>query len=325
MNKQKVLLLSTIFEKGYWTKNRIAPFKNLYPEILEYLESNWKLLNNFCPMYGIGYYKDSNDLSKCNSNENFDFIKILSINKNIPNDFSVQTEFIKKSNTSSKKINDSLPRFSRYIIKDIDYDKIDSILKTFCESFPKVENVNNIETIDAIKKIEYNEKRVLNWKDYLGDYFKGLLNLPPNAYNEFEDRIFQLLISIGFDVEQKGYKKEGSYPDGIAKIDDFTIIYDCKNSNEFFLDIACKRAMDDYIKDEKFTNNSKEIIPIFIVKKSSIKNIKSDYRIFEVEPLLYLFYTKIILGNKFNLNLIKKIIGKNLDFNIVQINKDFYK
>jgi len=155
-----------------------------------------------------------------------------------------------------------------------------------------------------------SEKPQPSWQNWIGEHFLSILE--PVSANEYEDRIAEALRALGFEVEQMGYKKEGEYPDGIIYGRDFSIVYDCKNRPDYFLDAKDKRAMIKYIQDAKRRIKEKRGIGkvyFALVTHSYNQRIKnlSDIEketstkgtLFTSESLLYLLFKKLSLGQSF--------------------------
>lgn len=157
-----------------------------------------------------------------------------------------------------------------------------------------------------------------DWKNYIGKVYL-LLMLEELSNDDFEDIVAQLLIALGFDVLQKGHLLFGAYPDGFARIDEnFGIVYDCKNSRNFFATEEDIRAINQYYQDEKNKNEQMKIFKVFITKSSKAIS-RGDIFVWSVESLLYLLYKKLTLGNKFQLSPLKNILINNKGFSLSEI------
>lgn len=318
------IILSTTFQKGYWRKKRRAPFTNLFDSELSNLENNYTRLNAISPINGIGFYKNSLDKTKCSENELIDFINITSIEKIGDKDFYINFKPVGQSNIPSIDFENSLPPGYRYIFNIIELDKVREVVLNLGGIFPdnKTKGIETDIEIKESKKEEIITKKTL-WEQYIGEYFLTLKNPDFQNDNDFEDKVFDLLKAIGFDVKQKGYKKKGSYPDGTAIIDKYTLVYDCKNSNNYYPNIEDINKMKSYVDSEKSDDTKMDVYPLFIARNYSDKINKSYGQYFNIETMLYLFYVKIRLGNKFNLNKVKKIFKDNLKFDKNWIDNEY--
>jgi len=142
--------------------------------------------------------------------------------------------------------------------------------------------------------------------------------------NEFEDRVAALLTALGFCVDQQGYKLKGAYPDGVAIFDGkYAIVYDCKNKKDFYPTEEDKRALYDYLMKEKLVNEDKEHFCAFIAKSFAGEKEEKNIFYFSVEDLLYLLYKKLILGPKFSLSPLKKILYEKMTVNKETIDNEW--
>lgn len=168
------------------------------------------------------------------------------------------------------------------------------------------------------------KKEIVHWRDYVGKYFleieKGAL-----SNDEFEDRVAVLFSALGFRVNQKGHKIPGEYPDGIASFDnDYAIVYDCKNTQNFIPSAEDERAIKKYLKDEEKIRSERNIYCTFVTKSFKIKN-KKDVLYLQINPLLYFLYKKMSIGSKFTLSPFKKIVDDFIPFEIETIDKEWVK
>lgn len=305
---KKCLLLATDWEPDYWEKEKKAPYrKRKYTDLVE-----WNELSENCPLPGIGIYTkgEKQDLSRVL----FMYLEI----KNMEYDYNTLEPLfhfrpIKKSKTESYKLVNELPRNNKTshdqpkLFSAINSEELLKILKEIGEAPPE----------EWIKLIE-EEKHIISWEDWIGKYFLELKR-GHLSNNEFEDRVADLLKALGFDVIQKGHKTPGEYPDGIFSFDDdddYTIVYDCKNIDDFYPTTEDERAIKKYWNDEKIARKGENVYCAFIAK-SFRERSRGDIFYLSIESLLYLLYTKLLVGSRFSLSPLKKIFH-----NFISLEKD---
>lgn len=318
------LVLATKYSPNYWQRrNALAPFANQLNDAV--IENSYQQINAQCPMLGIGYYKNSNRPNGTTGFENFDYIKITGIKQNALHDYTVHYDFIQSSNTQSINLEHLLPPGLGYIFSIFQNDnQIIHILNQLGETFPvlPVQNIPTVQNVLQVNVVTPNIQQNNNWKDYIGRYFLELLtnNL---GNNDFEDRVHELIVALGYDVKQKGHNVVGAYPDGIINLENNILIYDCKNSNNFYNDIQENRKMNDYINQERLVNPNFSIYGIFIAKSFTNNINRNNYFFYNTESLLYLLYTRLKSGRKFNEKNILRSINRNQDLSVDIINNDF--
>ena len=307
----KVLLLATGWDKTYWNSPKEADYRGRsYKDLPE-----WESLVRNCPLPGIGIYikQGQNDFRS----QNFVYLKIKGMRYD-PNNETPYFDFepVEPSKTPSHKLagrlgdNKSVPLFS---VKDC--SEIRKVLQELGETPPS--------TWEDLLSPEQNttSQARYTWEDYIGKYFLDIKDT--NISNdEFEDRVCALLTAIGFEVEQRGYRVPGEYPDGIAFVEGYGLLYDCKNSTDYRLNPDDKRAILRYLEDEKKAYESKTLFPVFIAKSFSSYDEKDIYHL-DIEALNYLLYKKICLGSKFNLSRIKKLLDNKTTLNRDIIDKEW--
>jgi hypothetical protein len=274
-------------------------------------------LSKYCPLPGIGIYTKGkrNDFSSIE----FAYLKI----KGMEYDSSTQMpyfhfETLEKSNTPSRQLIVKLPGTNKWnpdsvkLFSSIDCQRMLEILKELGEN-PPDEWMKLIETPAAGKAVD--------WRDYIGRYFLEIEN-GTLSDDEFEDRVYRLLIAIGFDVTQKGHTLPGAYPDGIASFEEYALVYDCKNSDDYCIVNKDKLTIKDYLKNEKKVRKEKKFFPIFITNTFGSIDEKDVFH-FNIRSLNYLLYKKLQLGSKFNLRPIKKILDNKMPFNEETIDKEW--
>lgn len=303
---KKVIILATGWAGDYWETDSEAPYpQGRYTELPE-----WDDLSKNCPLPGIGRYIKQKD--KDFSRNPFVYLKIkgMRYDANTKQPY-FDFETLTKSKTGSDILENKLS--TRKFFSSVESPKILSILRDIGE-----------DPLEEWKKlIEITEERI-DWRDYIGKYF---LEIEGNNLNndEFENRTASLLKALGFKVIQKGHKIPGEYADGIAFFDnDYGIVYDCKNMQNFFATAEDKRAINKYVDDEKKIQSQKKIYGVFIAK--SFKE-ESENRIFRlpVGVLLYLLYKKLFLGSEFSLSPLKKILDNRNSLETKTVDNEWIK
>ena len=105
---------------------------------------------------------------------------------------------------------------------------------------------------------------------------------------------------------------------------DYAIVYDCKNMQDFIPNAEDERAIRKYLNDEKTIRNEQHIYCAFIAK-SFRREGRKDIFYLPITPLLYLLYKKLSLGSKFTLSPLKKILDNFILFKNETINKEWIK
>ena len=301
---KKILLLATLFQQDYWESDKEAPYpRHRYTDLLE-----WNDLSNSCPLPGIGrYIKDF-------SQNSFVYLKIMGMKYDPDTEqpyFNFKT--ITKSKTESRRLEEKLPYDKRRLFSVIEPEKLIGILQEIGEEPP-----------EEWKKLIEKEEEIIHWKDHIGKYFLEMEGMALSN-DVFEDRVAVLLNALGFEVKQKGHKIPGEYPDGIASFgNDYAIVYDCKNTQDFILNAEDERAIRKYLKDEKTIRNEQHIYCAFIAK-SFWREGRKDIFYLPITSLLYLLYKKLSLGSKFTLSPLKKILDNFILFKNETINKEWIK
>lgn len=305
---KKVLLLATGWQPDYWESDQEAPYPRAkYTDLPE-----WDSLSKSCPLPGIGRYikQKDKDLSK----NSFVYLKIMGIRydpdtKHPYFDFKALT----KSNIESRILENKLPYDNRKLFSVIETEKLIEILQDIGEEPPE----------EWGKLIEIKEE-IINWKNFIGKYFleieeKTLSN------DEFENRIAVLLNALGFETDQRGHKVLGEYPDGIASFgNNYAIVYDCKNTQNFYPSAEDERAIRKYLDDEKKIRSERNIYCAFIAKSFRGQG-KKDIFYLPINSLLYLLYKKLFLGSKFILSPLIKIFDNFTPLGEETIDKEWIK
>jgi len=306
----KVLLLATGRRRTYWNSPDEADYsRRSYRDLPE-----WESLARNCPLPGIGIYikQKQNDFSS----QYFVYLKVKGMRYDLINETPYfDFEPVGQSNTPSSglvdKLGGSVPLFSAK-----DCSEILTVLQALRETPPSAWKDLLSPEQNTTSQARYT------WEDYIGKYFLDIKDTNISN-NEFEDRVCALLTAIGFEVEQRGHRVPGEYPDGLAFIDEeYGLVYDCKNSSNYRPTTDDNRAIRKYLEDEKKANRSKTLFPVFIAK-SFASNDEKDIHHLDIEALNYLLYRKICLGSKFNLSRIKKLLDNKVTLNRDIIDKEW--
>jgi len=300
---KKILVLKTFWKKDYWERAKETHYpRRSYKEL-----EDWEDLEKMLPLPGLGVYirGKSHDYSR----EFFVYIKVKGMRYNENGEPYFDFEPIGKSHTTSTKL---LKRLSgKALFFSITPKEVFQILEDLGEEPPR-------EWLDLLKE----EKKII-WGGWIGGYFLDLEE-KEMGNNEFEDRVADLLKAIGFNVIQKGHKLRGDFPDGIAWVDDYYIVYDCKNQEQYAPTEDDIRAIKKYLEDERKRNGEEnKYYPVFIAKSTRIY-IKKDVFCIPISSLLYLLYKKLYLGSKFKLGPIKKILDDKNQLTIETIDKEWF-
>lgn len=208
-------------------------------------------------------------------------------------------EFLQAARSTSRELYRRLSGNERNLFTSLVTDRIQTILTQLEEAIPNNWLIRDNQPTANI-----------HWQNFIGDYFLDLIR-ESLSNDEFEDRVFQLLKSLGFVVTQQGHTLVGPYPDGRAVLDDYILVYDCKNSTNFHPLQDDVRAMRDYAENERNVNPASKVFSIFIAKGfSNIAN--PDLFNFKVEDLLYLLYKKMFIGDRFNIRYIKQFLDNRI-------------
>jgi hypothetical protein len=220
-------------------------------------------------------------------------------------------ETVAKSKTESRRLEGKLGGIYKKLFSAIDFEKLTGILRDLGEEPP-----------DEWRGLAEAKEETIGWVDYVGKYFLEIED-KILSNNEFEDRVAVLLNALGFQVNQKGHKIPGEYPDGIASFgDDHAIVYDCKNTQYFMPSAADERAIKKYLDDEKKIRSERNISCAFIAKSFKGEGRKDIYYL-PINSLLYLLYKKVFLGSKFTLSPLKKIFDNLISFGKETIDKEW--
>lgn len=301
---KKAIILCTRW-KVFFEKENIAPYDGFDSSKLQGWDEFIK--QGIIPALGV-YTKEFNE-------ECFVYIKVLGLSKDNSGFPRFDFKVIEKSNTPSFKLLNLLE--NKFLFSSISQNEIMSKLKQINEN-PPSEWVNLFEKEIKITE-DTSETNNIEWLAYIGEYYKRLFNRNISN-NEFEDIVAKLLIALGFDVEQAGHNVVGAKPDGVATHNEYSLVYDCKNSDNFYLNEEERRKMDNYIKDENIIRKKHELFPLFIARGYN-NSMKANYNFLTVENLIYLLYKKLTFGFKFSLERLFRIIkrGKELSKDSIDI------
>lgn len=309
------ILLSTVWDPDYFETDKEAP----YPKFNYNQLANWNNLANELPLRALGIYK-GNNINQC-----FTFLKVVGMRHDDLNAPHFDFRTISRSNVTSSRLIDALPtNIRRQIFSSIDYNVLLNILKNIGANLPQEwlntqENIiNPVPTPNIVNDaptpdIVNNVTTTSNYLDFIGDYYKRLLTVNLNN-DEFEDLTASLLIALGFSVTQRGHNVVAAVTDGVASFENkIALVYDCKNSNDFVLREDFKRAINQYVNDERRRRNEEEFYPVFISRGFVNPNCPG-FHCFTIDSLLYLLYKKLLLGNKFSLRPMSIILTNNSEF-----------
>ena len=289
----ETIILTTNWGYNYWELKKPAKFPST--NISERIP-NWRDLKEKCPLPAIGLYTDQF------TDKRFDYILIKGITADTDGTPYFEYDFISKGFKEScfleAKINRRKGKF---------YYAVESSL--LLESLASLDQRAPQIWMDLLEKKQSH----FEWSALVGQYFLDLKE-KSLGNEDFEDRTAALLTAIGFDVVQKGYTRQGAFPDGVASYGtDLGLVFDCKNSVSYYPSAEHNRALASYYKDEKRVYRDKEMFPCFIPKSSSANHVGDNF-ILPIEPWLYLLSKKLKMGSKFKLEPLKNILINKVAF-----------
>lgn len=269
---------------------------------------DWNELKNNLPLPGLGIYGKfkKQDLTQ----EPFVYLQINGMNYDTSEQPLFSITPIGKSRIKSIQLTNILSSQFKKLFVSIDANILIDLLKSIGED----------PLQEWMKLIELKGMPV-SWRDYIGKYFIDL-EMENLSNEEFEDRIFELLTALGFNVTQKGHKLPGEYCDGIFSFDDYAVVYDCKNTFNFVPSANDIRAIEKYLSDEKKVRREKYIYAAFIAKSFGHQSEREIFY-FPVNSLIYLLYKKLLLGSKFTLDPIKKVLANRTPLTDKNIEKEW--
>jgi hypothetical protein len=300
------IILWTDRSFNYWVEGG----EGRYPKTDFRRRTNWESYIRTCPIPALGVYGGQFKKSK------FDYLIIKGIDvdaKGIP---FFDYDFLTKGSTPSEQVMQAIQSASQRFFYTLTNHQLRTIIETLKEDAPSTWlNILGESTEPVEPRIP--------WKRFVGQLFLDL-DLPALSNEDFEDTVARLLVALGFDVVQKGHKIQGEYPDGVAVFEgDFAIVYDCKNSVKYYPSAEHKRALQKYYGDEEIASDkSRKLFAAFIAKSFDVGTQK-DVHLLSTESLVYLLYKRLLLGSRFRLNPIKKILVNNAPLSIDTINKEW--
>jgi len=289
-----VILLSTNWSNTFFHNNGRAPYYG-NPNLFRF----WDNFANNCPFPAIGFYRD-HITGRANSATNYVYINVNGIEHD-DRTLYFSYEYLLNSNTRSIDLMNSLPLNNRNLLfTSIDENDLYEIFNRLNETPPNIwVNFNNQQINEIPRNGVELIQPTIEFNGFIGNYFTEIIheNL---ANNEFEDRVKSLLTALGFDVIQRGHIVQGRFPDGYAQFDNNILVYDCKNSNNYFPIAEDSNALDGYLNQARNLYPGNNLFSAFIAKSYS-NNLPPNYIYFSIDSLNYLLYKKLILGNGFNL------------------------
>jgi hypothetical protein len=272
---------------------------------------NWKELRKKCPLPAIGLYTDKFFESE------FAYIVIKDIrvdNDDVP---QFEYDFISRGFKESLFLNAKVNRANKKFYFPVDVSLLLESIKSL-DIFPPREWIEKFTEIPAVNDVPPTSTDITNWTPYIGQYFLDLRDTSLGSV-EFENRTAALLTAIGFKVVQKGHMFPGPVCDGVASHGgDIGLVYDCKNSTNYFPIQEDMRALEQYYQDEKTKHRGREMFPCFIAKKATTQ-MQGDKLVMTIEPLLYLLFRKITTGADFTVDPIKLFFTNKWAFTIDNI------
>jgi hypothetical protein len=285
----EVLILCTDWAEDYWETDKTAPYPKMSISPVRHLKHS-------AMIPGIGVYvkgkkADLSSFSPC-------FIIVKNVEETEKGEPLFQFHFLQSmEGISSAQFIDRIRRQGLFF------------------SLPKEKILAALDRLGIEAPSEWimllGKQLPPPWQSWIGEHFLNILKSV--STQEHEDRAAEVFKALGFEVEQMGYRKEGEYPDGIITYSpDFSIVYDCKNCSNYFLDARDKRAMIKYIQDAKRRIKEKlkiEKVYFAIIAHSYDQRTKnlSDIEketstkgiLLTSETMLYLLFKKLSLGRSF--------------------------
>lgn len=144
------------------------------------------------------------------------------------------------------------------------------------------------------------------WREWIGQRFLRLLD-PGISNDDFEDVTAEIFRALGFEVNQMGHKRPGSYPDGtlVLPAADFAIVYDCKNTDNYYPTAEHQRALAEYLEKEgKRLQEQKRVrlaYSLFVARSFAQAELEGAHIFISADDLLYALYKRLRLGKDFAL------------------------
>jgi len=312
----KFIILSTDWKFNYWSTGGRGKYTKCNFTKCE----NWQEFRDNCPIPALGIYFGNYIEHK------IDYLVINGIElENISGEPTFDYKYLGTDNFhKSTEIWSKIPNSNQYlfytfnddfiykIISELNLNPPQKWLDLLGDEFTREEEIRNLE-------------KLIDWKSLIGNYFVEITSKDINN-TEFEDRVCDLLVAIGFGVEQKGHKIIGKYPDGVACFNDFAMVYDCKNRTNYYPNTSDFRAINEYYNNEKRVDIAKrQLFKVFIAKSfdNKIPTNVSNMSYIDINLLLYLLAKKTIQGNEFNLQRFVLLLNQNRHLNLDDIDNEF--
>jgi len=288
---KSVLILYTFWSPDYWEKGKEAPYpKRSYEEL-----SNWNELEKSLPVPGIGVYMKQRE--KDYRQRSFIYLRIKGMRYGGLREPYFDFEPIRRAEKTSAALLDKIGQHKLFESRPL--DQVIETLKGLGEEPPS----------DWLRLAKERVKE--DWRSWIGSYF---LRAESDVSNDaFEDIIADIFRAIDFSVEQMGHKVHGNNPDGILVPPppyDFAIVYDCKNSSEYYPSEDDKRALEDYLTRHKLEVKAKyryitDAYSCFVAKSFkrellSASEVGADI-LLDLGSLLYILYKRLRMGSNFTL------------------------
>lgn len=308
---KRVIVLYTAWKKDYWENPTEAPYPNRSYKDLP----NWNELRESLPFPGIGVYIKQKD--KDYADRPFVYLRIKGIRYD--NQEQPYFDFEPISQGRSTSLEFLSKRGKHPLFEALSIDEVMNILGELGEKPPQ-----------SWQKLAEAEK-LAEWRDWIGQHHSRVES-EDVSNDDFEDLVAELFTALGFEVEQMGHKKYGTYPDGKLVSPtpyDFALVYDCKNTKNFYPTEDNKRALKNYT--DKFNadikaeyGHVKTVYSCFVAKSfatslTSASEVGADI-LLDTTSLIFLLYERLRLGTKFRLTPLKDACEYKLKLNTKLIN-----
>ena len=310
MVNREILVLCTGWEPDYWEKKE----KTYYPRKLAESVTH---LKQQTPIPGIGAYTKYRDRDL--SHQPPAFIIIEEIGENERKEPTFKIRYLGRiGGLKSRTLFRELGR--QELLFTVGYREVRGIFEKYGVKPPKI-------WMEALRSLERPE-----WMNWIGAHYLTILEYP--RAEDYEDIVADIFTALGFEVDQMGHLKEGEYPDGILHTREYSIVYDCKDIYNYYIDAKSKRAMRKYIEQaRKRIKEERGITRVYFAyiahsfNRGGFKNLAEIEKttgtkglLITTKALLYLLYKKLKMGRKFLLADFEELItGEIIAEN--QINK----
>ncbi len=301
MFKSPVLLLYTDWSWDYWAKDGEAPFPSRsYKEL-----PDWNELKARLPLPALGVY------AKMKQNDfrllEFSYLVVQGMEYDVRGIPKFQYSYKAKSKTKSEVL---LRQFaSRNFFEARESDAVLRLLRDLGEQPPQ-EWLDLIDVGKALPSIE-------SWREWIGQHFL-LLSNTEISNEDFEDVTVDVFRALGFEVNQMGHKRPGSFPDGTltASLSDFAIVYDCKNRSDYYPPEDDKRALLAYTQKEgrrlqEQNNRIRSVYSMFVAKSLAQEELSGADVFISADDFLYALYKRVRLGKDFALTAFDEAAKRN--------------